>query len=154
MPFSSCRVRVPKTTDGATSLHKTLIVFKDSQCNGLMRRGATRLTSELESCGTPRGDSTYPSLSVDSVVAGDGGGSGSTFAKKLGANVASSRIMLALALPKESGASRKLPLERSVQAYVQMSNGPMRPRRHQVPPLQDRRYVDFALKMWSVFVTA
>ena len=26
-----------------------------SQCSGLIRRGATRLTSDLESCGTPRG---------------------------------------------------------------------------------------------------
>ena len=33
-----------------------------SQCSGLIRRGATRLTSVLESCGTPRGDSTYPPL--------------------------------------------------------------------------------------------
>ena len=52
-----------------------------SQCNGLMRRGATRLTSDLESCGRPRGDSTYLLLSDNSVAAGDGGGN--TFAKKL-----------------------------------------------------------------------
>ena len=73
VPFWSCRVRVSQNTDGATSLHKTLIVFLDSQCSGLIRRGATRLTSDLESRGAPRGDSTYQSHSV-SVAAGEGGG--------------------------------------------------------------------------------
>ena len=43
-------------------------------------RGATRLTSDLESRGTPRGDSTYPPFSDNSVVAGDGGGSENTLA--------------------------------------------------------------------------
>ena len=78
-----------------------------SQCNGLIRRCAARLTSVLESCGTPRGDSTYPPLSVFSVVAGDG--SGSTPVKKLGANVASSRILLALSLSRESVCKQKAP---------------------------------------------
>ena len=49
-----------------------------SQCSGLIRKGATRLTSVLESCGTPRGDSTYLPLSDNSVAAGDGGGSENT----------------------------------------------------------------------------
>ena len=48
-----------------------------------MRRGATRLTSDLESSGTPRGDSTYLPLSDLSVVAGDGGGSENTLSWNL-----------------------------------------------------------------------
>ena len=54
-----------------------------SQCSGLIRKGATRLTSVLESCGTPRGDSTYPPHSDFSVVAGDVGGSENTLAWNL-----------------------------------------------------------------------
>ena len=64
-----------------------------SQCSGLIRRGATRLTSDLESCGTPRGDSTDPSLSDLSVVAGDGGGSENTLGVELGFRAESSRIL-------------------------------------------------------------
>ena len=48
-----------------------------------MRKGATRLTSDLENRGAPR-DSTYDS------VAGDGGGSGNTLAW----NLASERRVL------------------------------------------------------------
>ena len=44
----------------------------------------------LESCGTPRGDSTYPPLSDNSVAAGDGGGSENTLAW----NLASERRVL------------------------------------------------------------
>ena len=60
MPFWSCRVQVSQNTDGVTSLHKTLIVFIDSQCNGLMRRGATRLTFSPGEQRTARCLSTYP----------------------------------------------------------------------------------------------
>ena len=49
----------------------------------MIRKGATRLTSVLESCGTPRGDSTYLPLSDNSKAAGDGGGSENTLAWKV-----------------------------------------------------------------------
>ena len=82
----SSRVNVPtQVCDRVTMLVRRLF----SQCSGLIRKGATRLTSVLESCGAPRGDSTYLPFPDFSVVAGDGGGSENTFAKKLGNDVVS-----------------------------------------------------------------
>ena len=52
----SSRVDVPtQVCDRVTMLVRRLV----SQCSGLIRKGAMRLTSVLESCGAPRGDSTY-----------------------------------------------------------------------------------------------
>ena len=82
-----------------------------------MGKGATRLTSVLENCGTPRGDSTYPHLSDNSVAAGDGGGSENTFAKKLCANVASTRILL------DNSCNQQLPAAPTVVQSVVEAEG-------------------------------
>ena len=70
VPFWSCRVRVSQNTDGVTSLHRTLIVFIDSQCNGLIRKGASRLTLSPREQRTARCLSTYPPLSDHGFLGG------------------------------------------------------------------------------------
>ena len=51
--------RLPVVLQSHVCVRVTALVRRHfSQCSGLIRRGATRLTSDLESRGTPRGDST------------------------------------------------------------------------------------------------
>ena len=72
----------------------------------------TRLTSVLESCGTPRGDSTYLPSRFSRWLLGMVVGPGARLrriAKNLGANVASSRILLALLSSKESVCKQSAP---------------------------------------------